>query len=138
MHRRAQTPTSAPSGVRSSRWALRLERTRIKHWRRLLRARIDLTVASAVLPESLGHDPLGVLPVDAERDLPDDLELASAVLAGLPAGELDRLGDLRALDQRLASYECTVSQALDGATSAYIRQLAASPASCLKVPRENW
>ncbi|RYV50594.1 hypothetical protein [Pengzhenrongella frigida] len=124
--------------MRSSRRALRVERSRIVHWRRLLRARIDLAVASAALPEALGQDRLGVLPVDIERDLPDDLELTDAVLAGRPTGELDRLGDLRALDRRLASYESTVSQALDSATTEYIRQLAATSADHLKATRENW
>ena len=138
MHRLAQTPATALSDVRSSRWALGLERTRIKHWRRLLRARIDLAVASAALPEPLGQDANGVLPVDIERDLPDDVELASAVLGGRPPRELDRLGDLRALDRRLASYESTVSEALGGATAEYIRQLAEDPAACLEASRENW
>ncbi|MGV8967431.1 MAG: hypothetical protein ACOH2F_14275 [Cellulomonas sp.] len=137
VHRLARTAASPRSDVRSARWALRLERTRIQHWRRLVRARIDLAVASAVLPDPLGQDAAGVLPVDIERDLPDDLELANAVLAGLASGELDRLGDLRALDRRLASYESTVSEALGGATAQYISQLAAEPAACLEAPRPS-
>lgn len=136
MHQVAQTPVPAPSDARSSRWALRLERSRVRHWRRLLRARIDLAVASAVLPAALGQDSLGVLPVDVERDLPDDDELTRAVLAGRPVGELDLLCDLRALDRRLASYESTVSQALGGATAAYIGQLSEAPAACLEVSRD--
>jgi hypothetical protein len=138
VHRMTQTAASARSDVRSSRWALRLERTRIRHWRRLVRARIDLAVASAVLPEPLGQDAAGVLPVDIERDLPDDIELTNAVLVGLPERELDRLGELRALDRRLASYESTVSEALVGATAEYIRQLVVDPAACLEGHRENW
>lgn len=102
-----------------------------------MRARIDLAVASAVLPDSLGQD-AGVLPVDIERDLPDDLELANAVLAGLAGGDLDRLGDLRALDRRLASYESTVSDALGGATAQYLRELAVDPAACLDGRSEDW
>ena len=61
VHRLAQTAASARSDVRSTRWALRLERTRVRHWRRLVRARIDLAVASAVLPDPLGQDAAGVL-----------------------------------------------------------------------------
>ena len=138
VHRLAQTEASARSDVRSTRWALRLERTRVRHWRRLVRARIDLAVASAVLPDPLGQDAAGVLPVDIERDLPDGLELANAVLTGLADGELDRLGDLWALDRRLASYESTVSEALGGATAQYVRQLAVDPAACLDGRSENW
>jgi len=103
-----------------------------------VRARIDLAVASAVLPDPLGQDAAGVLPIDIERDLPDDVELANAVLEGLPERELDRLGELRALDRRLASYESTVSEALVGATAEYIRQLVVDPAACLEGHRENW
>ncbi len=103
-----------------------------------MRARIDLAVASAVLPDPLGGDAAGVLPVDIERDLPDDLELTNAVLDGLPPCEVDRLGDLRALDRRLASYESTVSHALGGATAQYVRELAVDPAACLDGFNEKW
>lgn len=124
--------TLALSDLRYSRRALRIERTRVARWRQLLRARIDLAVATAALPEPLGQDPSGVLPVGAERDLPCHLELVCAVLDGAQPAELDRLGELRDLDHRLASYESTVSQALGGATDEFIRQLAMDPAASLR------
>ena len=138
MHGLAQTPVPARSDTHGSRWALRLELSRVTHWRRLVRARINLAVAAVILPDALGQDPTGVLPTGIERDLPDDLELAVAVLSGLPDGELDRIGDLRALDARLASYEATIGQALDGATAEYVRRLAAHPSACATALTGNW
>lgn len=128
----ARMEALALSDLRSSRRALRVERARVAHWRRLLRARIDLAVASATLPEPLGQDASGVLPTGAERDLPCHLELVCAVLDRGPTPELDRLGELRALDRRLASYESTVGQALGGATDEFVRQLATDPPACLR------
>lgn len=116
--------------VRSSRHAQRLELARVSHWRRLLRARIDLVVAVAVLPEPLGGDRSGVLPSPAERDLPAAAELVDAMRQAGPS-EFDRLGTLFDLDRRLASYEATVSQSLGGTTEEFIRRLAMNPASTL-------
>ena len=125
---RSETPTL--SRLRSSRRSLRIEHARVVHWRRLLRARIDLAVASAVLPEALGQDAWGVLPASAEHDLPEHLELVAAVRQDA-RGELDNLGQLLHLERRLASYESTVSQALGGTTDEFIRRLATNPAASL-------
>ena len=128
-----RTEALALSGLRSSRQSLRIERARVVHWRRLLRARIDLAVAVAVLPEALGQDEWGVLPMGAERDLPPASELIDAVRRANPS-DLDQLGDLLILDRRLASYESTVDQALDGTTDEFIRRLALNPAASLQAP----
>jgi hypothetical protein len=117
--------------LRYSRRCLRVEQKRIAHWRRLLRARIDLIVAAAVPPDLLGQDDWGVLPASAERDLPDHLDLVCALSDGRPA-DFDRLGELLNLDRRLASYEGSVSLALAGCTEELIRALAANPASSLQ------
>lgn len=128
----ARTETLILSNLRYSRRALRVERSRVARWRRLLRARIDLAVATAALPDPLGQDANGVLPTGAERDLPCHLELVSAVLDGGPSSALDHLGELRDLDRRLASYESTVTQALGGTTDEFIRRLALDPAASLR------
>jgi len=132
----ARKQALALSDLRYSRRALRIERTRVAHWRRLLRARIDLTVATATLPEPLGQDHSGVLPTGAERDLPCHLDLVCAVLDERGPTELDYLVELRDLDRRLASYESTIGQALGGATEELIRQLTLDPPASLRVLHE--
>ena len=74
---------------------------------------MDLAVAALALPEALGDGVVGVLP-DARpgRSCPPTLGLLDAVSTGGPAGEVDRLEALRALDLRLARYEHVVTQAL--------------------------
>lgn len=125
------TEVLALSDLRYARQSLRIERSRIAHWRRLLRARIDLAVAVAVLPEGLGQDEWGVLPPGAERDLPHNLQLVNAVRDGGPA-DLGSLDDLLDLDRRLASYQATVSEALGGTTDEFIRRLAANPTAGMR------
>jgi len=117
--------------LRCSRQCLRVEQKRIAHWRRLLRARIDLIVAAAVPPEPLGQDDWGALPASAERDLPDHLDLVCALSDGRPP-DFDRLGELLDRDRRLASYQATVTLALAGCTEELISALAANPASSLQ------
>lgn len=85
--------------------ALRAERSRVTHWRRLVRARMDLAVAALVLPEAL--EPGG--------DVPDLLALLDAVSAGGPQGELDRLESLRELDASLARHAQGIDQAVEAA-----------------------
>jgi hypothetical protein len=122
----------ALSDLRHSRRALRAERARVARWRRLLRARMDLAVASAAMPDPLGQDPIDMLPVGADDGLPSAIELVSAVRDGAPPAELDRLESLRALDRRLATYETTVSRALSGTTDEFIRRLAMDPVGGLR------
>ena len=132
----AQQTTVTLSDLRSSRQALRVERVLIARWRHLLRARIDLAVATAALPDPLGRRVDHALASDAERDLPGHLDLVCAVLDGGPLAGLDRLDALRDLDRRLARYEATVNRALGGTTDAFIQTLALDPAASLLVLRE--
>lgn len=97
--------------------ALRAERVRVGHWRRLVRARMDVAAAAVAVPEPLGGDVFGVLPDDAP-DAPSHLALLDAVSTGGPEGEIDRLEALRTLDERLARYELTVTRALHAAVGA--------------------
>ena len=112
--------------LRRARRLLRAEKARIVQWRRLVRARLDLAVAAAAQPEPLGQEP-DVLPVGPESDLPVHDELVVQVLGGGPSIDLDRLQALRALDKQLARYERSVSEALDAATSEFIRRVAGDP-----------
>lgn len=88
--------------------ALRTERVRVAHWRRLVRARMDLAAAAVAVPEALGEHVRDLLPAGVDDDLPTHVGLVDAVSAGGPAGEIDRLEALRELDRRLARYEVVV------------------------------
>ena len=112
--------------LRRARRLLRAEKSRIVQWRRLVRARLDLAVAAAAQPEPLGQDP-DVLPAALEADLPMHGELLEHVLGGAPSIDLPRLHALRALDKQLARYEQSVGEALDAATSEFIRRVAGDP-----------
>jgi hypothetical protein len=127
----ARTDSVALYDLRRSRTALRAESARVEHWRRLLRARIDLTIATAALPGRLGENAGGTLPPASMRDLRDHLELVTALQDSGAPPELGSLGALRELDHRLASYEATVSEALGGATDELIRRLAMDPSASL-------
>ena len=122
--------------VRASRQAQRSELARVSHWRRLLRARIDLIVAAASVPEPLGTGASEVPASSAQRDLPPQLELVTAVRHAKLA-ELDGLRDLFDLDRRLATYEATVVDALGGSTDEVIRRLAMDPAVSLQAVRPH-
>lgn len=113
--------------LRRARRLLRAEKARIVQWRRLVRARLDLAVAAAAQPEPLGLE-ADVLPLPPGTDVPMHPALVERVLGGAPSIDLDRLQALRALDKRLACYERAVSDALDTATSEFIRRVAADPA----------
>jgi hypothetical protein len=119
--------------LRHSRRALRLELTRVSKWRRLIRARVDIAIASAALPEPLGQDVLPYLTCDAQDDLPMYRELDAAVRGGLSSGEIDRIDTLRELDDRLARYEALVTGALSEATEDFITKLSRHPSDALDV-----
>ncbi|MCL3859550.1 hypothetical protein [Actinotalea sp. K2] len=83
--------------------ALRAERGQLVRWRRLLRARLDLTVAALAPPEPLGTLSWDVLPAGQHR-LPAHVDLVSAVSATPPRDTVDLMEQLRSLDRTLAAY----------------------------------
>ena len=54
------------------------------------------------------------------------------MLGGGPSIELDRLQALRALDKQLARYEQSVAEALDAATTEFIRRVAVDPTAMFR------
>ena len=101
-----------PSGqslaeLRAARIMLRQELSFANHWHRLVRARIDLSVAVAAKPGTLG----GVVSeyVDSTRvPMPQEIrELADVVLHGEGLTPID-LPQLRALDCSLNEYERSI------------------------------
>jgi len=116
--------------LRSSRNALRAERVRVAHWRRLVRASLDLAIAAAAVPEALGDD--ARLLVDGLRaQAPRRSTLVRAMRWGLPTGEVHRLPELRALDTELAQYARFLDDALATTTDALIELLTTDPATAL-------
>ena len=122
--------------LRLDRRALRAEQARVGWWRRLVRARMDLAVASAAQPAPLGEQVAFQLPLEVGVDVPRPSEL-DGVLAGVSAhSEVGRLDDLRALDAQLARYEQGVRDALGAATERLITRLATDPATTSAWMRE--
>ncbi|QGQ18270.1 hypothetical protein GC089_02055 [Cellulomonas sp. JZ18] len=122
--------------LRLERRALRAERARVGWWRRVVRARMDLTVATAARPADLGADVVFSLPLDVGLEVPRPGELQTA-LEGTDAGrDVGALPALRDLDARLARYEEGVEQALRRVTDRLVERLACDPAAVADlVPR---
>lgn len=106
----------------ATRRTLRAEKAELQRWRRLLRARLDLAVASYAPPEELGAMSWDLLPA-AQLALPLPQTLRDAV--GLDADD-DRVAlmrRLRELDRELATYGHTLDQAMETCTEALVAQL---------------
>lgn len=109
----------------ATRRAVRAERASVTRWRRLLRARLDLLVATYAPPERLGEMGWDVLP-HAQLAAPDHDELRAAIEASTV--ESDRVATmhrLRDLDRRLAGYAAELDLALDATTEALVMRLVA-------------
>lgn len=117
--------------VRHSRRELRVELHEVARWRRLLRARIEIAVASAAPPQPLGQVLLPYVALDAQLALPMHRDLEAALRSGLPMTEIGRLDTLRDLDNRLATYEAGIEAALETATEDFITRLSMHPANAL-------
>lgn len=118
--------------LRLERRALRAERDRVGWWRRVVRARMDLAVASALPPGTLGEHVAFALPVEVGVDVPRPAELRDALPPAAAGHEVGLLPELRALDARLARYEEGVEQALARTTSRLVELVAVDPAVVLR------
>ena len=102
--------------------SLRHEITQIGHWRRLVRARLDLTVARAVLPGRLGEH--AVAESTARPGVTHSVLVGIAQAGtGLSVTDLPRL---RAAEDSLADYESAVRRALMVATDALLDRMSES------------
>jgi hypothetical protein len=120
--------TSTADRLSDHRAALGAERRRVAHWRRLVRARLDVAIAVVTVPEPLGLDAEALLPPGADRDVPRHVELLRSLRAGLPMAEVHHLEALRDLDGRLADYQAEVDAAFVEATDRFVEHLAGEPA----------
>ena len=126
----AGTDTPRRLDARAARRALRAERAQILRWRRLLRARLDLTVARFAPPENLGEFAWDLLPA-AQLALPTTAELADAVNGCRGRGQdaVETMERLRALDRRLAAYQEELDRAIELRTVGVVVDIAA-PEGC--------
>jgi hypothetical protein len=81
-------------------------------------------VAQAARPQTLGEEMAFQLPLDVGLDVPRPAALA-AVLDGTEG--MDRLCELKALDEQLSTYAAGVEDALVRATDRLVARLAADP-----------
>ncbi|UZN02810.1 hypothetical protein [Cellulomonas sp. S1-8] len=118
--------------LRLERRALRAERDRVSWWRRVVRARMDLAVASAATPGPLGEQVAFALPLDVCLQVPRAGDLRDVLPPAVSGHELGLLPELRDLDARLAAYAEGVEGALTNATSRLVERLADDPAAVLR------
>lgn len=123
--RRADQPELAE--IRETRRVLRHEVTQIARWRRLLRARLDLTVARAVLPEQLGGEAAQYLADDVTAPVVPYSHLVSITRGSGEAFPVDDIARLRSADASLAEYEGQVRAALMVATDLLVERLSQDP-----------
>lgn len=107
----------------TSRRTLRAEKTELLRWRRLLRARLDLAVASYAPPEPLGAMSWELLPA-AQLRLPLTENLQAAVALEPEPDRVALMRRLRELDRELAAYGCALDEALEDCTDQLLAQLA--------------
>jgi hypothetical protein len=117
--------------LRCSRRALRAELARVSRWRRLMCARLDLAVSSAVPPEVLGLDPALLLSGVLASAPPHQEDLARALPLTLPITEVSHLDQLRRLDNELARYQRDLDTTLAAVTEQYIAHLTVDPLAAL-------
>jgi len=106
--------------LRAHRRALRAEMNRVQHWRRLLRARIDLSVSAALMPDRLGLVATGTL---LDVTPPDHVRMTTLVRRDLPASAVLDLAELRALEAEVQEYGRQVRSELERVTERLVQRL---------------
>lgn len=125
-------PLGPAADARAARRALRAERAQLSHWRRLLRARLDLAVAGLAPPEHLGALTWDVVP-DAVALLPRAGELSEAVRVADDVDVVELLTRLRRLDRMLSRYAEELDGAIEETTQDLLAEQAASPTAASRV-----
>ncbi len=87
---------------------LRLELSSIAHWRRLLRARIDLCTANVVAPLALGGQLSEYFDASEFERTEDIADLPATILTGLDFFRAGSLPELQQCDVTLRRYERSV------------------------------
>ena len=118
--------TIQESGTGAARRALRDERDQLLRWRRLVRARLDLTVARFAPPRPLGALNWDLRP-GAEAPLPDHQRISDILGAVEDEDAVELMHRLRDLDRELARYGTVIDDALDEHTQRLLTLIAALP-----------
>ncbi|NTW39740.1 MAG: hypothetical protein HGA44_07600 [Cellulomonadaceae bacterium] len=108
----------------ATRRVLRAEKAELTRWRRLLRARLDLTVASFAPPEILGAMSWDLLP-EAQLALPLPQSLHEVVSVDADVDRVALMRRLRDLDRELAAYGAELDVALEQCTEDLVADLMA-------------
>ena len=114
-----------------TRRVLRDEMSRVQYWLRLVRARIDLSVAVVLLPDRVADAASDVLPPGDLAFAPDHDRLAQLVRGSSPASDSFAIGELRSLEQQLSRYAHAVRSNLEYATGQLVFRLALDPYSAI-------
>lgn len=125
-------PWGTSADARASRRALRAERAQLQHWRRLLRARLDLAVAGLAPPEHLGAFTWDLMP-DTAVLLPRAQDLSEAIRLGDADDVVDLLTRLRRLDRMLARYGAALETAIEETTQELLSEQATATISASPV-----
>lgn len=132
---RTLSPHAGLAELRRTRTLLRSEMTTLVHWRRLIRARIDLAVATVLLPDQISPDVREILPLDHHEPLPEHEFLAQMVRGSSTTSEVFQLGELRKAEKQLLEYSGTVRRSLEFTTSQLVFRLAQDPYSAITLLR---
>ncbi len=106
--------------LRARRRALRAEMNRVQHWRRLLRARIDLSVSAALIPDRLGLVASGAL---SDVTPPDHVRMTTLVRGDLSASAVLDIEELRGLESDVQEYGRRVRSELERVTEQLVQRL---------------
>lgn len=106
--------------LRAHRRALRAEMNRVQHWRRLLRARIDLSVSAALIPDRLGLVASGTL---SDVTPPDHVRMTTLVRGDLSASAVLDIEELRDLESDVQEYGRRVRSELERVTEQLVQRL---------------
>lgn len=108
----------------ATRRTLRAERAELLRWRRLLRARLDLAVASFAPPEVLGAMSWDLLPqAQLALPLPSSLREVVVIDGGPDDDRVALMRRLRELDRELAEYGRELDLALEACTEDLLAEL---------------
>lgn len=118
------------SDTGAARRALRDERDQLLRWRRLVRARLDLTVARFAPPRPLGTLSWDLLP-GGDAALPRAEHLDDVLGPATDEDAIELMRRLRAIDHELARYGSALDTALDEHTQRLLELIAAMPESRL-------
>lgn len=117
--------TSQIAGLRHRRRELRREIARVRWWRRLVRARRELTVARLAAATE-GDTDLDMAWEALAADAPTATEIGAIIWADETPPNANRLDALDAIDHRLDSYERRLSATLESVMERMVEAMGAT------------